>query len=351
MKNILVIGCGGNGSHFINYLLKDGDIVDFLRDKNIYLIDPDIVESKNLERQDFSKGDIREYKAIALAQRLLNKQIENIHVCISSQPLIDIIPHYVFVLVDNMPARRYYYENIFKKYKDKLILYVDAGNEQYHGQTFFITQNSSQVLLNTYETFLKTLDPLETAPCSQNLQSLYINKIIAYSIYLNFKNLIEEKNIDHFLIINPEKDNITRKKLILYNINCLEGFIINDKNDLELLERENFMSYIYIDENKNYGVIFNSYVAKKQIKLIIMNNKIPDIYYNNGIYYVNIQEEKFPKKYLINNNKERILNKIINDLKDKDLLKKFSIGFAYNDFEYIKLKLKLFLSQMFEKDT
>ncbi|MEF3309387.1 hypothetical protein PV433_10785 [Paenibacillus sp. GYB004] len=80
LYQIVVIGCGANGSHFIRGLCQDisthlraaksnFNYEHFLYDLTI--VDGDRVESKNLDNQLFCEEDVEaeEYKAIALAER------------------------------------------------------------------------------------------------------------------------------------------------------------------------------------------------------------------------------------------------------------------------------------------
>lgn len=63
-KQVLVIGCGGTGARLIPPLIKV-----LPQEAEIYLIDGDIVEARNLARQHFSPEDVGHYKAEVLAER------------------------------------------------------------------------------------------------------------------------------------------------------------------------------------------------------------------------------------------------------------------------------------------
>ncbi|MEM4396367.1 MAG: ThiF family adenylyltransferase [Candidatus Woesearchaeota archaeon] len=63
-KKVTIIGCGGTGSWLAELLAKTGI--------NLVLMDPDIVEESNLERQNFDKSDIGKLKVNALKERLMN---------------------------------------------------------------------------------------------------------------------------------------------------------------------------------------------------------------------------------------------------------------------------------------
>jgi len=61
--NILLVGAGGIGSHVASALLRKGI-------GGLWLADDDVVECKNLTRQLFSKSDLANFKAVALARQL-----------------------------------------------------------------------------------------------------------------------------------------------------------------------------------------------------------------------------------------------------------------------------------------
>ena len=64
LSNIYVFGCGGVGSWVAEYVARSG------LSEVISLIDYDIVEEKNLTRQNYTKGDEGSTKANALLRRL-----------------------------------------------------------------------------------------------------------------------------------------------------------------------------------------------------------------------------------------------------------------------------------------
>lgn len=67
LNRIVVIGCGGNGSHLVSDVAR---LVSTLTEKpSIILIDGDSVEEKNLIRQHFIAADLGKNKAEVLASR------------------------------------------------------------------------------------------------------------------------------------------------------------------------------------------------------------------------------------------------------------------------------------------
>lgn len=70
--NIYIIGAGGTTSWFLPKLIKILNIFSHEKSFNILIVDGDIVESKNLTRQNFIQQDIGKYKAEVLATRYSN---------------------------------------------------------------------------------------------------------------------------------------------------------------------------------------------------------------------------------------------------------------------------------------
>lgn len=76
LKNIIVVGCGGTGSRlvpmltqFIGQMTRGRSPRGYLEDPTIFLCDFDVVEAKNLARQNFVSNDVGKNKAAVLAAR------------------------------------------------------------------------------------------------------------------------------------------------------------------------------------------------------------------------------------------------------------------------------------------
>lgn len=68
-NKIVIFGCGGTGSRLVPLVAQFLKTCSWVISPEIILIDPDIVEEKNLFRQNFIKPDIGKYKAEVLANR------------------------------------------------------------------------------------------------------------------------------------------------------------------------------------------------------------------------------------------------------------------------------------------
>jgi len=69
MKNVLVIGCGGIGSYFIEHLYKAILNEQVPQEMNVQIVDDDSVEMKNILYQNFSDEDVLKRKAEVLGSR------------------------------------------------------------------------------------------------------------------------------------------------------------------------------------------------------------------------------------------------------------------------------------------
>ena len=133
---IAVVGCGGTGAFVAEGLCRLlGD-----RPAKLALIDHDRVEPHNLRRQAFYAGDVGEFKAQVVAQRLSRRFGREI--AYSVYPYDESVHRDLFDFrwgarglvigcVDNPSARRAIAELI-----DVGIWYIDAGNAESSGQVF-----------------------------------------------------------------------------------------------------------------------------------------------------------------------------------------------------------------------
>jgi PRTRC genetic system ThiF family protein len=146
---IYLIGCGGTGSFLAPHLCRLAYYLHQTKDIQLQLkfVDFDVVEEKNLLRQNFCTADLRWNKAIALTKRYatafpyLNltaicEPIEDLDLegCFNSCPTIFI------GCVDNNAARRYLHQ-IVKYYSEysrfdcpDRLWWLDCGNSYSSGQ-------------------------------------------------------------------------------------------------------------------------------------------------------------------------------------------------------------------------
>lgn len=143
----IVVGIGGTGSYLTNNLINYLGVFKKV-EHQIVLVDGDVLEERNLLRQGFLKRDIGKNKAEALKERFEKVLPEHITVesragfINSMKDLEDIVGDSTDVTiiscVDNNMAR---YRILMAQYKmfsesqgKKRFIFVDAGNEEWHGQ-------------------------------------------------------------------------------------------------------------------------------------------------------------------------------------------------------------------------
>lgn len=139
---ILVVGCGGTGGHLIPHLAR---MIGVMRHNShtteLILADGDVVEEKNLVRQNFVGADLGKNKAVVMAARYsrafgyeiiaFTEDLE------SRKAIIDLIgagTAMVVGCVDNNASRRVINEWFSQSniYCDRF--WIDSGNEESAGQ-------------------------------------------------------------------------------------------------------------------------------------------------------------------------------------------------------------------------
>lgn len=159
-SHIIVVGCGGTGSRlvpllaqFVASITKDKNPRGWLDNPTILLIDDDVVEAKNLLRQNFVSADVGKPKAAVLAQRYgraygVNilpslKRIDGTTPFDKDEPVrINFSQSMVIMCVDSAQARRDIIRavNYTPKITGQGAFFIDAGNEDNFGQVRFFNQ-------------------------------------------------------------------------------------------------------------------------------------------------------------------------------------------------------------------
>jgi len=211
-KTVFIIGCGGTGSWFVRHLLKEPDL--FEKEFTFYLFDHDIVEEKNLVRQDFTEDDVGRHKAVVMAEKLLD-------VGIDAKPIIDwrnlkfdVAPEFVFLFVDNMVGRNFYFRKIFQQARNSIELWLDSGNGLKDGQIFMLSGKSTEYDIGMYKSFLQTaLTDELSRPCAENIQSVTINFLMSFASYKFFKEVaFEGREVPRFFRVDETGDNLGAEK-------------------------------------------------------------------------------------------------------------------------------------------
>ena len=132
MPKLLVIGCGGTGGWVVPHLAR---LVKSLGVGSLSIADGDVVEAKNLGRQNFVETDLGENKAVALAKRYSGAfgiPIRAIPgMLLDDRGMTRQSPQIVIGCVDSHKARRTIAEYMSQSYE---CVWIDAGNEGVAGQ-------------------------------------------------------------------------------------------------------------------------------------------------------------------------------------------------------------------------
>jgi molybdopterin/thiamine biosynthesis adenylyltransferase len=163
-QQFIIVGGGGTGgrlvpllAQFIRSITKDVGARGWLVDPTIIIIDDDVVETKNLIRQNFIQRDVGKPKAVVLAERYSKAFGVNIHpivqridsntelnkVFMEKVPGKDFIAAkdaIIFMCVDSVKARREVllaFTRFNIQMTTKPYFVIDAGNEDTFGQVKF----------------------------------------------------------------------------------------------------------------------------------------------------------------------------------------------------------------------
>ncbi len=157
---IVILGAGGTGGYVVPHLYRIASVCG--RPVRIIVADGDVVEDKNLVRQNFASFDVGDNKARLLAERyasafgietefipdfieseeelksLLSVTTENWRYSGGAKPISILIG-----AVDNNRTR-VMCNNVFNKMDD--LIYIDSGNGEYTGQVVCGMKQSGRVL-------------------------------------------------------------------------------------------------------------------------------------------------------------------------------------------------------------
>lgn len=142
-KVIVVIGCGGTGSYIIGNLAR--------QDFTPFLVDGDVVEAKNLKRQEFFENDLNKYKSQVFGERYnLPYSTEFLDTPEDLAPLFDeesCVP-VIISAVDNNGTRALVNEMFhMDKYPD--FVYVGSGNGKRNGQVYAAIKKDGEIIYET----------------------------------------------------------------------------------------------------------------------------------------------------------------------------------------------------------
>ena len=138
-KRIVLVGSGGIGSVLCELLIRGG----FL---NLVLIDNDLIDETNLQRQNFEENDIGEFKSIALKKKLekidSNAKIEAFCTFLNEENISKICSRCDLIIdcTDNFETRYIINDYCIKNKKDWI--YNGAIKTQFTTCIFYSNDNS-----------------------------------------------------------------------------------------------------------------------------------------------------------------------------------------------------------------
>jgi PRTRC genetic system ThiF family protein len=202
---IIVAGVGGTGGYVVRdlsrFLYSINKRAGTEYDIKMVCVDPDIVEEKNLLRQNFLPNDLGQNKAEVLASR----HAKAFGIEIASVPqkldrrLLETItgqyPNMVPVIVgcvDNNLARREIHS--FVSRNSRTVLWIDSGNEKTSGQVILGSSKGWPTVVDMFKEILDdTKDTVAEVSCAERLmqgeQNIFVNLTAANHV-LNFLRTI-----------------------------------------------------------------------------------------------------------------------------------------------------------------
>jgi len=137
IDQIVLVGCGGTGSFLALHLARLAYHVREQHGRDIHLafVDPDVVEDRNIGRQNFCPAEIGQHKAWTLMQRF-NAAFGLDIKAYPERFERDVLNHRVRLVigcVDNAAARRDIH-NVAQRSKAQQLWWLDCGNHEHSGQ-------------------------------------------------------------------------------------------------------------------------------------------------------------------------------------------------------------------------
>ena len=228
---IIVLGAGGTGGWLIPHIYRIGYATG--RDLKVVICDADIVEQKNLIRQNFIEQDIGQVKSQVLAERYSScfgmscaflphfiETEEELSFLVRPEPLYVVEerePQKVILIgaVDNIKTRKLCHQ-VFSKCRD--LVYIDSGNGLDTGQVVCGVRSSGRTIYRPlFEVFPEMQEIEDQYPselsCADRAvsepQSVTAN-LFAASIITSFLYdlLVNGRLKTHFVTFNSELINI-----------------------------------------------------------------------------------------------------------------------------------------------
>lgn len=194
-KSVVVLGAGGTGSWFASMLSKidtDGTVI----------IDGDIVEPKNVLRQNFTNDDVNKLKAEVIADRYglsaFSEFIKDGSVLKEHFKEIGGVPVVVGCLDNN--ASRKIVHDLFHDEDFEDFIWIDSGNAERNGQTYVAVKENGEIkypspldfdtVLMNYEGDERRPDQISCAEHSESAPQNVTANVTAATILFDVVNIV-----------------------------------------------------------------------------------------------------------------------------------------------------------------
>lgn len=213
--NIKIIGIGGTGSILVDLISR---YVSYLpvKDKKITLIDGDVVERKNFERQTLTKaGELKVLDKLEQVKALYrNIEFSYSPVYVDQNNITSIISEsdIIFLCVDNHKTRK-----IVDEYCQKLnnIVLISSGNEEVDGSCQIYVKRGGEEVTNPISRFHPEIkeasDKLPTEPVGckdivdETPQLFFTNATSAIIMCWLFRTFLEKRDLSEEVYFDIDK--------------------------------------------------------------------------------------------------------------------------------------------------
>jgi len=217
-KHVFLIGVGGTGSHLI------GPLVQLLRfhpegTNDITLIDGDVYEEKNLNRQQFNEEALGENKARATVDRLKRETVRSISQYVDQEKFTRILKKtvekddsiLVITAVDNHATRNAVIRALDDEEYTNFML-ISPGNAYDRGQVVsYVKEDGELLTCHPFDKYADIADPEDNIPannagCDQQVaatpQLITANMGAAWGTLVIISNVLDDKGFYEELHFN-----------------------------------------------------------------------------------------------------------------------------------------------------
>lgn len=200
---VIVVGCGGTGSHLIDPLVR---MLAF-HDRgcgDILIVDGDEYESKNSERQIFNEAELGKNKALATQARLNPFEVTALPEFINGEKFSELVQNkgslLVIASVDNHATRNAMIR-VLENDGFEDFVFISPGNDYSHGQSvLWVRKNGKDRTVHPFEKYPGLKEPTDHIPghsCQVEAvstpQLITANASSALTVLLSVQAILDEK--------------------------------------------------------------------------------------------------------------------------------------------------------------